>query len=350
MDKDHEALPVSFSKQNPSLKQTSNMTINNHRRIQLHGDGFLEDFPCSIARYPYTGEEQLREVIDFERDRFQKAIETGVQEYHRLQRSVQVEFENGVSSPGYNTHPGQAEGANQSSNTLEEMEKPPNECVLFDIPEHFLPTDFLDPSKPKRFARFSFDLTKRLLLARMTTRTHSQVIEEFLIAVQSALADRGLGHSVSRYAGGDIRGEEGSGKQPDLGWGPMPVPQGFPDKPTVTVEVAVSESQEKLERDVRWWLNPARGGANLTVTIKVDRKKPRLTIAKWQRVDDQIERTQQIVISKAQDGQITAADAPLIIPFDLMFRRQAIGDETELLLDEAALEALAGAVWVAQGF
>lgn len=342
------------------------MTINNDHRVRLHGDDFLENLPSSIPTYTYEGKEQFRRVVDFERDRFQRAIDADVQEYHRLQRVGHgLQSQNGVSSSGGNTCLGQMEGASrssirqahphptshQSSNTLEETNKPPNECVLFHISDHSLESDILDPSEPIRFASLSFDPATHLLLARMVTRTHAEINGAFATAVILALADAGLVHSVRQYPHVTIEGDKASGKEPDHGWGPMIAPQGFPDRPTVALEVAVSESQEKLERDVRWWLNPHRGNANLTVTIKVDRKKPRFTIAKWQRVDGEIERTQQIVVSKTQDEQITVDDGPLTIPFDLMFRRQAVGDEPDLIpIDEAALKNMAGAVWNAQGF
>ncbi|KAJ5876561.1 hypothetical protein N7455_000026 [Penicillium solitum] len=56
------------------------------------------------------------------------------------------------------------------------------------------------------------------------------------------------------------------------------VPQHFPEKPIVTLEVGVFESHIKLRRDVEWCLHLAKGNANTTVTIKVDKKCPRLII------------------------------------------------------------------------
>lgn len=340
------------------------MSINHHHHVRLHGDIFLENLPSYIPTYTYEGEEQFRRVVYFERERFQKAIDADVQEYHRLRRVGHLRSQNGVSS-GCNTRLEQMEGASrsslrqshphptshQSSSGLEETNKPSNECVLFRISDHSLQTEILEPSEPIRFGSLSFDPATHLLLVRMITLTHAQLTEVFLLTVNSALVNLRLDRSVRRYSKATIEGDKGGIKEPDLGWGPKPVPQGFPDKPTVTVEVAVSESQEKLERDVRWWLNPDRGQANLTMTIKVDRRKPRFTIAKWQRVDGEIERTQQIVVAKRQDGQPIVDGAPLTIPFDLMFRRQAVGDEPVLIfIDEEALKLLADEVWDAQGF
>lgn len=88
----------------------------------------------------------------------------------------------------------------------------------------------------------------------MITRTHTQTTGAFSSAVILALANVDLVHSVREYPQASIEGDKDNGKELDLGWGPMTAPQGFPDRPTVTLEVAVSKSQEKLERDVRWWL------------------------------------------------------------------------------------------------
>jgi hypothetical protein len=60
-----------------------------------------------------------------------------------------------------------------------------------------------------------------------------------------------------------------SGIVGDPGWEPMPVPPGFEDKLTVTLEVAVSELQVKLERSL------SDGGY---IELKADSTKPRVTI------------------------------------------------------------------------
>lgn len=322
------------------------MTPNN-RRIQLRGGNFLEDLPPSIPRYSFEGQEQFREVIDFERDRFQKAIDTQVQEYHRFKRPGQREQEGHIQQ-NYSS-----QGPNQpSNNTLHGASKSPNECILFSIPGPSIQADSLDRFNPIRFGHSSFDLATNLLLARMSTPVHSQVIGEFLMAVETEIKERVGLHSVRRYAAATILGDEGStGKEVDLGWGPTSAPQGFPDKPTVTVEVAVDNSQELQERAVRWWLDPAKGNANLTVTITVDTRKPLITMHKWQRVNDsEIEMTHKSVMSRADDGWIDVTPGVFTIPFELLFRQQAIHDGTELMIDEEALELLADAVWRVQRF
>lgn len=97
----------------------------------------------------------------------------------------------------------------------------------------------------------------------------------------------GLRFAVQSYGGVIIR-DNGSGKESDVGWGPAVDQPGHTGKPSVTLEVAVSESQAKLERDVGWWLSPTKGGANLTATVKVDQRAPRLTIEIWHRTGTDI--------------------------------------------------------------
>ena len=119
----------------------------------------------------------------------------------------------------------------------------------------------------------------------MVTLVHLQAIGRFSDAVTLFLNKMNIAHSIRRYPGATIRGEDGSGKDADHGWGPLPVPQGFADKPTVKLS-----GSAKLEEDVRWWLHPARDKVNLAVTIKVDKKKPHLIIDKWQYANGELER------------------------------------------------------------
>ncbi|KAJ5423048.1 hypothetical protein N7445_011156 [Penicillium cf. griseofulvum] len=219
----------------------------------------------------------------------------------------------------------------------------PSDCVLFYIPSRSIQSDILDSPVLSRPNRYSFDLAANLLLVKMVTIIHSDIGQFVNLALSRIITQMGLAACVRFYAGATIR-EVGRGKEGDQGWGPLPVPRGFPDKPTVTLEVGVSESHIKLQRDVHWWLHPAKGSANTTVTIKVDRKRPRLMIDRWERIDGVIQSTQQIEVSKV-NGRMEMTNDSLTIPFESLFLRQPAGNEDDITLDRETLQELGDRTW-----
>jgi hypothetical protein len=223
----------------------------------------------------------------------------------------------------------------------------PSDCVLFYISSRSIQSDILDSPVLSRPNRYSFDLAANLLLVKMVTIIHSDIGQFVNLALIRIITQMGLAANVRFYAGATIR-EEGRGKEADQGWGPLPVPQGFHDKPTVTLGVGVSESHIKLRRDVEWWLHPAKGNVNTTSTIKVDRKRPRLMIDRWERIDGVVQSTQQTEISKV-NGQMKLSNDSLTIPFESLFLRQPTGNENDITLDRETLQELANRTWSLQG-
>ncbi|OQE37270.1 hypothetical protein PENCOP_c010G02607 [Penicillium coprophilum] len=224
----------------------------------------------------------------------------------------------------------------------------PSDCVLFYIPSRSIQSDILDFPVLSGPNRYSFDLAANLLLVKMVTIIHSDIGQFVNLALTRVITEMGLAACVRFYAGATIR-EEGRGKEGDQGWGPFPAPQGFPDKPTVILEVGVSESHIKLQRDVEWWLHPSKGNVNTTLTIKVDRKRPHLLIDRWERIEGMIQNTQQIEISTV-NGQMELTNDSLTIPFESLFLRQPTGNENDITLDGETLQELADRTWRLQGF
>ncbi|KAG0160708.1 hypothetical protein PDIDSM_8238 [Penicillium digitatum] len=67
-------------------------------------------------------------------------------------------------------------------------------------------------------------------------------------------------------------------KEPDESWVPMqPAPGRDKKKPTVVVEVGVSEAYAKLIADAEWWPKNSKGNVKLAVIISVSREIPMIT-------------------------------------------------------------------------
>lgn len=338
-----------------------------------HEDSFLQDLPSNIPRYKYESQMQFLMIMDIE--------------FRRLEKSIIAPVQQRAAPPEEGTHPGMKvdspssrhiqtgnrqqthsrritrsflknESPNfisnhQPSDSLDQSDKipdgePPSDCVLFYIPGRLIQSDILDSPDLSRASHYSFDLAANLLLAKMVTVVHSDVGMFVNMALTQAITDMGLADNIRFYAGAQIRGED-RGKQGDQGWGPLPLPQGHPDRPTVTLEVGVSESHAKLRRDVNWWLHPDKGDANTTVTIKVDRKRPRLMIDRWERIGGVVQSTQHINISKV-NGAAQLTNNSLVIPFRSLFLRRLTGIETDIILDRRTLQKLANRTWRCQGF
>ncbi|KAJ5181826.1 hypothetical protein N7449_011973 [Penicillium cf. viridicatum] len=159
-----------------------------------------------------------------------------------------------------------------------------------------------------------------------------------------------LDQAIQVYGGVNIPVGNGNVKQPDGGWDPIRHTRGVPKRPGVVVEVGVSESETKLRKDAIMWVDPVRGEANMAITVKVNRRMPRLKIDSWE-WDSGVQRphvTQSCVIEKSGD-KTTVSQYQITIPFEYISRRSPdIPRETDIRLEKQRLINVATSVWAAQ--
>ncbi|KAJ5159556.1 uncharacterized protein N7482_006560 [Penicillium canariense] len=278
---------------------------------------FLENLPSSIRRYPYPGRQKLRQIYDLEFDRFQ-LLTCHLPSDHSQHRS-------------------------DGSAT---------EYILFDIDPTTLEHDIFNPNvTPIPFRCSSFDITKGLLLVKMVTEEHSQAAHAMNQAISKALQPMKLETTIQAFSGVTIR-SDGRGKEADYGWGPLRPPPGYARKPTIALEVTVSETPAKIRQDVLFWLDPNRGNANIAITLRVNRNKPLITIEKWEYQNQQSQRMQHITIAEDPNGErVTVSGSPLTIPFHLLFRRPTSSPvETDISIGQKELKDIAESIWAVQEF
>jgi hypothetical protein len=153
----------------------------------------------------------------------------------------------------------------------------------------------------------------------------------------------GLSTSLQGYIGATIR-RDSQGKQANFGWGHKRRAQ--PSSASVTLEVAFSESESKLNSDVRFWLNPDDGNANICLTLRINRSQPEIRIEMWERQNDRIHRSQVTLMTKHRDQTNVA----LMITFGSLFRRQSSRTgEKDLEISIQQLEEVAGTIRQEQG-
>lgn len=311
------------------------MAISQFQRLELRGDYCLEDLPRSSPIYLYTGPQQCSEILLSEFNRFQNANHALVREYHdNPQPDLDVQqLSNLQHQPGH-------------------QPRDLTDYILFRFANPSLRDEYLNSEDTPNLSVLSGDL----LLLKMVTFEHGGTKGLFDKEICVALSPMGLLHAIRTFSDTTIKPLSGDpAKQADEAWGPVRPPRGYPrDKPTVVLEVGVSESSAKLRRDAQFWLDSERGQTNFVITCKVDRKMPIITIDTWERTETRaIQCSQHVVLSKKKKKgeEIGKTHNSLTIPFSHLFRREPEEPrEGDVVLGEESLERIAMLIWMAQGF
>lgn len=266
----------------------------------LHfGGGFLKDLPPSIKRYTCHGKQHFLDIIE--------------------------------SEP--------FDGANN-----------PSKYLLLHARKNVLNT-IVDAPVQEEALISSFDTDEELVLITLMSQPHSEAADAVNTAILETLIPMGMFSCLQGFAGAKIR-QEGRprGKQADYGWGPIRRPRGQRRSPSVTLEVAYSETESKLNSDVRFWLNPEDGNANVCLTLRINRSQPEIRMEKWERRNDRPHRSQVTWIAK-NGGHIHATEHPIVIPFESLFcRPSSRPGERDLEISETQLKGIADKIWEVQGW
>jgi hypothetical protein len=181
----------------------------------------------------------------------------------------------------------------------------------------------------------------------MATAEHTIISQAFFKAVDKALQRMGLDEAIVPYGSATI--DVGGGKkQADMVWGPRRPPRDYRKRPTVILEVAVSETQAKLRRDMNLWLDPTRGEAKVAISIKINRRSPMISIDKWtwDDINGRVLNYQHIEVSESDTDEVKFSGGPLIIPFHLLFLRQPQeARESYVAIDQGSLQKIDKLEW-----
>lgn len=269
--------------------------------LDLEGS-FLKDLPPSVKRYTYHGKSQFLNTLHSESTRFEASTNA-------------------------------------------------SEFLLFYTSKERI-KNILDPqNEDTSVAKFctSFDTNEQLLLVTMPSKPHSAAADDMNTMIRQALIPMGLLTALQGYPGATIRGDS-RGKQADYGWGPKRRAPGQSSSPSVTLEIAFSQSDSKLNSDIRFWLNPDDGNANICLTLRINRSRPEIRIESWERQNNRIHRSQVTWITKTRD-RVNVTHHPLTIPFESLFRRQpSHPGEKDLEISEQQLGEVADTIWQEQSW
>ncbi|KAJ5121618.1 uncharacterized protein N7515_009579 [Penicillium bovifimosum] len=278
------------------------MAVAEQDSYDLDPDGaFLKDLPPLLKRYTFQGKEQFHDILETETARFEASADT-------------------------------------------------SEFLLFHANKETIETLFDPLNEDTDITKFcsSFDSNERLFLVSMPLGPHNTATDEMNFLIRKALRPMDLDSALREYPGITVQGES-RGKVPDYGWGPKRRARG----PSVTLEIAFSESDSKLDSDVRFWLNPDDGNADICLTLRINKSRPEIRVEKWELQNNRIHRAQAIWMTKERNhakAKVIVTGHPLIIPFDALFHRQPVEEkEKDLEIPEQQLGALAASIWEEQG-
>ncbi|PGH03266.1 hypothetical protein GX51_04136 [Blastomyces parvus] len=197
----------------------------------------------------------------------------------------------------------------------------------------------------------------QILLLYLHSLPHEEAAEGFGYRLAAKAEDMGILDSLS-LRGATCTKTPVREKEADRSWAPHKLPPGRSTQwPTVALEVAFSESRERVKQDMAWWLHQSAGDVRLAISIDIKRQSGNIYVNSW----EQPERTptrqhprpapkpvQEIVISRGEDGQppkVTGND--LIIPFHQMMLRYPRPGETDFVFTKEDLLKVAQRVWYA---
>lgn len=271
--------------------------------VARNGDGILDGLSTNTNSYRYPGRKQFWDIIQGENDLFQ-ADETGRSEF-----------------------------------------------IVF---SHLDERTFLQDIDSREFAWFdSYSPSEEILIVKITTGAHELAHTGFALKMHEKLIQMNAHKSVY-FKAKQTRGTRSRRKEPDQQFQPKILPPGRSKQwPSMIIEAGYSESKSKLAADARWWLQESAGDVKVALTISIHKSKREIVYEIWELVDGHQTRAeperrvpqsrQQVVVSQSQ-AAASVANAPLVIPFECLFLREA-GAQEDLILTNDDLIELAEYVW-----
>lgn len=288
-------------------------------------DSDLEGLPPSVRHYVYEGPDQFSRIFRLEND--------------RCLRSMPNAF-------GTRINPDTATG---SLRTKVEAETEINEYFVLSIdPGTFKRVFISDRLDIPHISSSEFCARTSRLVIKMPNPVHNQVGIRLHDAIKLALVPMRLDNMVFDWGTVNLDVGNDRNKQADFGWGPRRRPPRTPKRPTVVLEVGLSESHQRLFHDMETWLNPHKGNVRMALSIKAVRNRPKFTIEKWvwdatNRIPSKV---QGIVLERNETGQITSRGGELMIPFRVIFLREPEHSrEKDIIIDTSELQAIAEIAW-----
>lgn len=197
------------------------------------------------------------------------------------------------------------------------------------------------------------------LILKMPSHPHEEAASRFEFLVLERARQMKVVRRILCLAATRIKSDQRD-KEADRAWKPRLQRAEYP---TVLLEVGISDTAAKLERDIGWWLDSTGGRAKLGITIDIKPTSGNIYIKSWvpaychprqvgarnvnQHHPPQC--TQIIKIKKGAKGQKPVVQGGhLVIPFrDLLLTEPGEGEHDFVFTGETLLYDVADPVWEA---
>ncbi|KAL3471245.1 hypothetical protein BJX99DRAFT_237884 [Aspergillus californicus] len=215
----------------------------------------------------------------------------------------------------------------------------------------FLPATEADDSPVARW--ISYDPALELLLIRMgKSAAHEFAAGAFDMILFEAMEPTGLRRrQFKSFDSTQCRVEEGA-KEADKAWIPVQIPAGRNRHwPSAVLEVAFSETQSKLQSDIRYWQRASAGEVRIVFALRISRARQReIKLEQWVFENGRYHRQGLVTITRLRDGTTRVHGAPIIVGFEkLALRAPATPTEHRSIeINEEQFETLAEQIWTEQ--
>ncbi|KAL5341360.1 hypothetical protein BJX70DRAFT_66460 [Aspergillus crustosus] len=199
----------------------------------------------------------------------------------------------------------------------------------------------------------SYDPTLELLLIRMgKSAAHEFAAGAFDTILFEAIEPTGLGRrQFHGFHSTECKAEEGA-KEADRAWMPVRMPAGRNRQwPSAVLEVAFSETQSKLQSDVRYWQRAGAGKVHIVFVLRIGRARQReIKIEQWVFEDGRNHRQDLVTVTRLQNGTTKVHGAPITVEFEkLCLRAPATPREHRAIeINQEKFKYLAAEIWTAQ--
>ncbi|KAJ5726991.1 hypothetical protein N7493_006018 [Penicillium malachiteum] len=252
----------------------------------------LNDSSPFIPKYRYTGIKRLQRIIDLERDLFLETSKRLALAYNDAQRS-----ESRLHGRGSPERRAQLLSENAMKDSSQEATLDTSTDILhpiegvIELPINFQDLSFRRASNPgldyqhnssgiiqfyfvnsqdahhfissAAFPTIKFSyLADYAVQIKMPLLPHGTAIDTIDTLIKQSAATMNHIMTVRGFNKTNIPALDGRGsKQADQAWGIYNPPVGArKDRPSIVLEVGLSESQDDVFKDVKFWLDPQRGG------------------------------------------------------------------------------------------
>jgi hypothetical protein len=223
----------------------------------------------------------------------------------------------------------------------------PHDCfvVIKAFPSKAL--DELDEQLP---GRLDYSLSLQTLILKMPCHPHEEAASRFEYLLMRLAEQMMATRRISCLGATRIDGEDRK-KQADRAWSPIRQGHRFP---TVALEVEYSQTAEKLQRDIAWWLLESKGRMRMGITINIKRGSGNIEIKSWvpamsfpQHASTASQVAQRILMKRGGNGQEpTIQGGDLIIPFQYLFLNEPREGEGDFVFtQDMLLHDIAELIW-----